>query len=295
MTTSIEHKQVRANGITFHVAFKESGSRPQVLFVHGFPEGWMSWRPVMEALGDEASMYAFDLRGYPGSERPRHGYDVFTLTDDLKALIEELGLDKPVLVSHDWGGALGWIFAHRYPDLIRRLVVINCPHLKTLIRAVFRLEDLQTFRIFWVPIFLVPWIPELLLTTAVGRWALRLSFTLREGEKGTMDVALVKELVGRYRKAADLKGPIDYYRAIARTQFSRRGRARLEAVYETPITVPTTVIWGAAERLLSAKVALNSGKDAGCDLEWRPLPRVGHFVGLEAADKLAREVRRVLV
>ena len=85
-----------------------------------------------------------------------------------------------------------------------------------------------------------------------------------------------------------------YYRAIAKTILVRRTRAQLEALYERPITVPTTVVWGAAEGLLSAKVALNSGKDAGCDLDWRPLPRVGHFVSLEAADRLAREIRRVL-
>ena len=192
------------------------------------------------------------------------------------------------------GRRVGWLFAHRHSDLIRRLVVINCPHLKTLLRAVFRLEDLQTFRIFWVPIFLVPWIQEIILTTALGRWVLKLSFTLREGERGTMDLALVKELVSRFQKAEDLRGPIDYYRAIAKTILVKKTRARLEAIFETPITVPTTVIWGAAERLLSAKVALNSGKDAGCDLEWRPLPRVGHFVSLEAAGKLVQEIRRVL-
>ncbi len=169
MTTRIEHQDVQANGITFHVASSGNVAAPPVLCVHGFPEGSISWRPVMEALGEEARVYALDLRGYPGSDRPKEGYDVLTLTDDIKAVIEALGLDKPLLVTHDWGGALGWLFAHRYSDLIRRLVVVNCPHLRTLIRAVFHLEDLQTFRIFWVPLFLVPWIPELFLTTALGR------------------------------------------------------------------------------------------------------------------------------
>lgn len=294
MTATIEHRNVEANGITFHVASVGKEDAPPVLCLHGFPEGWMSWRPVMQALSGEARLYAMDKRGYPGTTAPRDGYDIFTLVDDVKALIEVLGLEKPLLLSHDWGGAIGWVFAHRYPHLISKLVVVNCTHLKTLIRAVFCFEDLQTLRIFWVPFFLLPWIPEHFLATRFGRWLLRLSFTLREGEKGTMDVALVDELVDRFQTAEAVRGPIDYYRAIARTQLVRREREALEEIFRTPIAVPTTVVWGAAERLLSAKVALNSGKDAGRDLEWRPLPRVGHFVSLEAADKLANEVRRVL-
>jgi pimeloyl-ACP methyl ester carboxylesterase len=54
----------------------------------------------MQAL-PQARIYAPDLRGYPGTDQPRTGYDVFTLTDDVKALIEALQLDRPMLVTHD--------------------------------------------------------------------------------------------------------------------------------------------------------------------------------------------------
>ncbi len=247
----------------------------------------------MEALS-EARVYAPDLRGYGETAHPRDGYDVLTLTDDIKALIEALGINRPVLVSHDWGGALAWIFAHRYSHLIRKLVVVNFPHPKTLVRAVLHFEDFQTIRIPWVPFFQVPWIPEALFTTALGRRLLKLSFTLREGEKGSMNVALVDELVSRFQKPDDLRGPINYYREMVCTQLVSKRRAQLEAIYDTPISVPVTLVWGAKDGALSARVAMNSGKDAGCNVECRPLPGVGHFVSLEAPDKLALEIRRVL-
>jgi pimeloyl-ACP methyl ester carboxylesterase len=253
----------------------------------------MSWRPVMEALS-EARLYAPDLRGYGESARPADGYDVFTLTDDIRALIQALGIDKPVLVCHDWGGALGWIFAHRYSHLIRKLVVVNCPHPRTLVRAVLRFEDFQTLRIPWVPFFQVPWLPEAFMTTALGRKLLKLSFTLREGEKGTMNVPLVEELVARFRRTDDMRGPIEYYREMVRTQLLSARRARLEAVYSQPIGVPVTLVWGAKDGALSARVAMNSGTDAGRYVECRPLPGVGHFVSLEAAGELAAEIRRLL-
>jgi pimeloyl-ACP methyl ester carboxylesterase len=264
-----------------------------VLCLHGFPEGWMSWRPVMTELG-EARLYAPDLRGYGDTERPRAGYDVFTLTDDIAALIQALGLERPVLISHDWGGALGWIFGHRYSHLIRRLAVVNCPHPRTLVRAVLHFEDFQTIRIPWVPIFEIPRLPELFLTTGLGRWLLRLSFTLREGRKGTMDRALVDELVNRFQRPDDMRGPIEYYREMVSTQIKPSRRARLEAVYRTPIAAPTTLVWAARDGALSARVAMNSELDAGCPVDLRPLPGIGHFVSLEAPDRLTREIRRLL-
>jgi pimeloyl-ACP methyl ester carboxylesterase len=145
-----------------------------------------------------------------------------------------------------------------------------------------------------VPIFEIPWLPELFLTTALGRWVLRLSFTLREGRQGTMDRGLVDELVGRFRRPGDMRGPIEYDREMVSTQVWPAKRARLEAVCRTPIAVPTTLVWAARDGALSARVAMNSELDAGCPVDLRPLPGIGHFVSLEAPDLLTREIRRLL-
>lgn len=300
----IEHRHIEANGLTFHVAVGGPADAPPVLCLHGFPQGWMSWRPLIEALPD-ARVYAPDLPGYPGTTGTRQRYDVVTVTDDIRALITALGLTRPVLVGLDWGGALAWIFAHRYSELIGDVVIVNCPHPKTLTRALLHNTDLQTLRAVGAPFFLVPRFPEWLFTTRLGRIGLRLSFLIREGQKGTtslndeilgshMDRALVDEIVARYQKPEDMRGPIDYYREIVRTQLIPTRRAQLEAIYSTPISVPVTMVWGMKDHLLPAKVALGSETDAGCPVAWRPLDGVGHFVDLEASNKLAEELRRVL-
>ena len=293
MTTAIEHLHVNANGINFRVAVSGPADGPAILCLHGFPEGSMGWRPFMQAM-PQARIYAPDLRGYPGTDQPRKGYDVFTLTDDVKALIEALNLNRPLLLTHDWGGAIGWIFAHRYSPLIRHLVVVNCTHPKTLVRAVFHLQDWQTFRIPWVPFFELPWIPEAFMSSSLGRKLLRWSFTSREGQKGTMDTAVVDEMVARFQKPADVKPAIDYYREMVSTHFHPRKRAKLYDVYKNPITAPVTLVWGMEDGALSSKVAFKSGQDAGCEVEIRPLPGVGHFVDLEAPEKLAQEITRLL-
>jgi epoxide hydrolase 4 len=293
MQGEIEHLRITANGIHFHVAVAGPKEAPPILFLHGFPEGWMSWRAVIEILS-EYRVYAPDLRGYPDTECARDGYDVFTLTDDIRALIEALKLSQPALVSHDWGGALGWIFAHRYSNLIRKLVVVNCTHPRTLTRAVLEVEDFQTFRSAYVLFLIVPWIPELLFTTALGRKLLKFSCKMLEGHPGKIDSALLQELISRFRKPRDIRGPINYYRQLVLSQLLPERRARLDEVYRTPITVPTTLVWGEKDWVLSQSVARRSFQDAGCPVDFRPLLGIGHFVELEAPEQLVVEIRRAL-
>jgi pimeloyl-ACP methyl ester carboxylesterase len=161
------------------------------------------------------------------------------------------------------------------------------------VRAVLHVDDLQTLRIPWVPFFEVPWLPETAIATPLGRLLLKLSFTLREGRPGTMDVGLVDELVARFRTPADVRAPIAYYRSMVRTLALPWLRGRLDAIYDRPIGVPVTVVWGEQDGALSEAVARKSERDAGCAVEWRPLPGVGHFVSLEEPDLLAAEIARV--
>jgi pimeloyl-ACP methyl ester carboxylesterase len=292
MTAHIAHQQIEANGITFHVAISGPEHAAPILCLHGFPEGWMSWRHLMQRL-PESRIYAPDLRGYPGSSCPKSGYDVLTLTDDIKALIEVLGIRQCVLVSHDWGAELAWIFAHRYSSLISGLVIVNGTHPRTLVRAVMTCDDWQTFRLPWVPFFQIPFFPEWIMTTAVGRKLLKWSFLIREGRPGTMDVALVDEIVARFQKSADMRGPVEYYRQLVLSVLFPKRRRQLYGLYATPISVPVTVIWGMKDGALPAVVARKSFRDAGCECDWRSLVGVGHFVDLEASEKLAKELERL--
>ena len=288
-----EHLRICANGIRFHVAVTGPKDAPPILFLHGFPEGWISWRVVMQEM-DEYRVYAPDLRGYPDTEKPLEGYDVFTLTDDIKGLIEALELSRPALVAHDWGGALGWIFAHRFSNLISNLVVVNCTHPKTLTRAVLEFQDFQTFRSFYVLLLQVPLIPELVFATNLGHKFLKFSCMMLEGTANKVNRASLNELIARFRKPADLRGPINYYRQLFLSTILPARRERLKAVYQTAITVHTTLVWGNKDWVLSESVARSSYKDAGCPVEFRSLPEVGHFVELESPTLLAAEIRRAL-
>ena len=109
-----------------------------------------------------------------------------------------------------------------------------------------------------------------------------------------MDIALVDEIVNRFQTAADMHGAIEYYRAFVRTLLLPSQHKRLYALYQTPISIPVTMVWGMKDGALPSAVAIKSFNDAGCEGDWRPLPGVGHFVDLEAWETLAGEIQRVL-
>ncbi|KAF3673876.1 hypothetical protein BC332_07057 [Capsicum chinense] len=119
----IEHKNVSVNGINMHVA--EIGEGPAVLFVHGFPELWYSWRHQMLYLSNKGyRAIAPDLRGYGDTDCPSaiDSYTALHIVGDLVALLDVLELEKVFLVGHDWGASICWYFCLFRPDRIKALV-----------------------------------------------------------------------------------------------------------------------------------------------------------------------------
>ena len=96
---AVRHRQVEVNGISMHVAEAgpEAASAPAVLFVHGFPELWYSWRHQMGYLAARGyRCVAPDLRGYGGTSAPPEpsSYTVFHIVGDLVALLDALRLPQ---------------------------------------------------------------------------------------------------------------------------------------------------------------------------------------------------------
>uniref|UniRef100_A0A7N0SVG2 soluble epoxide hydrolase n=1 Tax=Kalanchoe fedtschenkoi TaxID=63787 RepID=A0A7N0SVG2_KALFE len=119
----IEHKTIHTNGINLHVA--ELGQGQLILFLHGFPELWYSWRRQMLALSSLGfRTIAPDLRGFGDSDVPTSPdqYTVLHVVGDLVGLLDALGIDKVFLVGHDWGAIIAWNLCLFRPDRVKALV-----------------------------------------------------------------------------------------------------------------------------------------------------------------------------
>lgn len=126
----IEEKYIKTNGITLHTVVIGSG-KPLVL-LHGFPDFWFGWKKLIPLIKDRYQLIIPDMRGYNLSDKPEgvENYRVELLIEDISGLIDHFGFKSVYLAGHDWGGVLSWFVAEKYPNKIKKLAIINGPHLK---------------------------------------------------------------------------------------------------------------------------------------------------------------------
>lgn len=125
---AVSHHYADNQGVKIHYA--SAGTGPLVVFVHGFPDFWYSWRHQMAGLSDRFRVVALDQRGYNLSGRPEGvaNYAMPNLVADVAAVVRHAGAERATIVGHDWGGAVAWQFAFNLPELTERLVILNLPH-----------------------------------------------------------------------------------------------------------------------------------------------------------------------
>lgn len=111
------------NGINLYYETHGTG-RPLVLLHGGLGSGEM-FGPVLPALSERHQVIAPDLQGHGRTADIDRPIDVRLMADDIAALIEHLGLDKPDVVGYSLGGGVALQVAIKYPALIGRLVVVS--------------------------------------------------------------------------------------------------------------------------------------------------------------------------
>lgn len=126
------HEYADVNGLKLHYVKEGSGDKT-MLFLHGFPEFWYEWKHQLKEFGQDFTAVAYDQRGYNLSSKPERveDYAVPLIVADIKAMFEKFGTtpeNKGILVAHDWGGAVAWAFAIRFPAYLEKLIIINAPH-----------------------------------------------------------------------------------------------------------------------------------------------------------------------
>jgi pimeloyl-ACP methyl ester carboxylesterase len=119
---------IETNGIHLNIA--EQGQGPLVLFCHGFPESWYSWRHQIDALAAAGHAVAPDMRGYGKSDRPEaiDQYTMFHLIGDLVGLLDVLQAPTAIIVGHDWGASIAWHAARLRPDRFRAVACFSVPY-----------------------------------------------------------------------------------------------------------------------------------------------------------------------
>ncbi len=126
-----QHLKLAVNGINIHVARLTGGPRP-LLLLHGWPEFWLTWLPVMQRLAAQGyDVIAPDLRGFGDSDKPdagpsdKAGADVHAR--DMLAVLDALGLDRVGLVAHDVGAAVAQVLGRTGTAALQRHLPVRLP------------------------------------------------------------------------------------------------------------------------------------------------------------------------
>jgi pimeloyl-ACP methyl ester carboxylesterase len=124
-----DHHNANINGLDYH--YVTCGSGPAVLFCHGFPDLWRTWRHQMQAVAEAGFMaIAPDLRGFGDTEGPSDpfAYTVVDVVGDLVALLDHIGIATATIIGHDWGANISWAAPLIRPDRFTAVLSLSVPY-----------------------------------------------------------------------------------------------------------------------------------------------------------------------
>jgi len=136
------------------IAYKEAGSGPLVLMIHGFPDEPGSWDGIREQIADLGFRVVTPaLRGYAPSSVPESGdYRPATLAADVVGLMDALGEETAHVIGHDYGAMATYLAAALAPERIKSIVTVAIPHpasLKMGLKEAWGARHFFTFRFPW--------------------------------------------------------------------------------------------------------------------------------------------------
>jgi epoxide hydrolase 4 len=285
--SNFQLSHVGANGIDLHIA--QTGSGPPVIFLHGFPEHWRAFAPMMEKLADAFLCIAPDQRGNNLSDRPPGtcAYTTDTLADDIAGLVAALNLERVHLVAHDWGGLVAWHFASKHPQLLGRLVIFNAPHPFCLQRALDT-DPAQREASRYAAQFAVEDSHEVMSSRDANElWT---AFFGVDEANGWLNQDDKNAIVSAWAQEGAWEAMLNWYRAA---KFDYSGNALAVRIPPEPIEAPTLLVWGDADPLFTPS-ALDGLGDIAPKCQLETIRGGGHCAFREDLEGCTRLVRDFL-
>ena len=125
-TASItEHTLTLATGHRLRYATRRADLPISVVFVHGWPDSWRSFEPVIDALPPTIGAISVSLRGFGGSDAPDDGYTPDDFAADVGELVDHVGVTSAVFVGHSMGTLVVQQLAVSHPEVVGGLVLIG--------------------------------------------------------------------------------------------------------------------------------------------------------------------------
>jgi len=276
--------------VKIHYVERGDPNNPTIIFLHGFPEYSYAWRDYLGPISENGyHCVAIDLRGYHKSSKPQgvKHYKMSCLTDDVKAVIDFFDKKKAVVIGHDWGGAVTWEFAYRYPQYCNGIIVMNCPHrpafaknTKGSLKLFFR----QLKKSWYIYFFQLPWLPELIMKAKNFRW-------FEEWGPRKIKDEEMKKYKENLSRPYGLTGPINFYRA---NTFGVYGREILKNTLWKTIPCPTLLLWGEKDMALDKGLTENMDEFFTGGFKVKYYPDASHWLHLDKTGEVKVDILEFL-
>jgi pimeloyl-ACP methyl ester carboxylesterase len=271
----VRRSYVSARGVRFHVT--EAGTGTPVVVLHGWPQHHYCYRALLANPPAGLRVIAPDLPGYGWSGPAPHRWAKQDVADDLLALLDALGLERVLLVGHDWGAFIGYLLVLGEPQRFGAFLACNMPHPwngpATVLRHMWRLGHMPLMAVAGRRLMeRTPFLENVIFPLAVG-------------ERKAITAQDIRWYADRFRDPVCAQASVDTYRTflLREVPIAARQPERRRA------TVPIRALHGSADfaihpALLSARTAIAD------DYSVAMLPGCGHFTPEERPD----EVRSLL-
>lgn len=266
----VEHGYADSNGVKIH--YVSLGQGPLIVMIHGFPDYWYTWRSQMDALSTNYQVVALDMRGYNLSDKPKgvENYDMRLLVGDVAAVIHHLGKNRAVIVGHDWGGAVAWQFAMNLPDMTEKLIILNLPHFRGLMRELAHNPEQQK-NSQYARTFQEEDAHKMLTAEALAAWV--------------TEEAARKKYIEAFRRS-DFEAMLNYY---------RQNYPREPYVEDTSpivkVKVPVLMFHGLKDPYLLHQALNGTWEWIDNELTLVTIPSASHFVHRDAAESVTRTMK----
>ena len=272
----------------FSLTYDRAGRGPAVLLLHGWPGDRTDYRAVVPRLTDAAEVVVPDLRGFGESDRhpadPGRQYTAAAQARSVIALIEELGLGRPVLAGYDIGSRIAQAVAREQPGLVRALVISPpLPGIGDRILSPRAQQEFwyQPFHQLGLSTELIDGQPDLVRTYLRHFWS------HWSGQEFRLDGEHLEHLVSMYGRPGAFAASVAWYRSGA-------GSVATSVAEQAPgpasrIPVPATVLWPTHDPLFPVPWSDRIG-EFFTDARLTILEGAGHFTPLERPREFATAV-----
>jgi pimeloyl-ACP methyl ester carboxylesterase len=245
-----------------------------VVLLHGFPETSYEWRHQLQALGEAGyRVVAPNQRGYSAQARPlaEDDYAVPLLVNDVRDMVDALGVDRFHIVGHDWGAGVAWGAGVLLPDRLITLTAMSVPHPDAFNEQLSDMTSCQYAASSYFETLTTPGVEDVLLGNDAA--VLRGLYT-------DLPEDAIDEYVSVLEAPKAMTAALNWYRA------NIDGR-RLSGPAVGAIGVPTLFIWSDGDDAICREGAEGTAAFVSGDYQFEVLQGINHWIPELAADAVS--------